>query len=171
MKTGRHILRHDWKSLRADIENIIKDKDLSSTDFRQLSVHEDWKAIEENIYQTFCKLDHPAQRPIWLWERFKLATFSIRTKHPYTLLDKLIDNDEIVWFFVNGDNDKFWFYEGRIKAIMTIIGESTYIDELYLASKKYHWLVCINHHDYLIATGQIMPDKLRQLEITIQNSP
>ncbi len=165
----RHILRHDWESLRADIESIIKDNKLSTNDFNALSIHDNWKAIEENIYHTFCKLDHPTQRPIWLWEYFKSDTFSIVVDQPYKLLDQLVDSDETVWFFVNGDKDKFWFYEGKIKAIVTVIEESSYIDELYLASKKYQWLICINHHDDLIATGQIIPDKLRQLK-TIQNS-
>jgi hypothetical protein len=165
--TERNILQHDWENLRADIENIIKDKNLTSEDFRQLRVHEDWKIIEENIYHTFCKLDHPTQRPIWLWEYFKLDTFSIATEQPHKLLGKLIDNDETVWFFVSGDKDKFWFYEGKVKAIVTVIEESSYLGELYLASKKYEWLICINHHDTLIATGHITPDKLKQLQKTM----
>jgi hypothetical protein len=50
-----------------------------------------------------------------------------------------------------------------VKAIRKVILESCYIDELYLASKKYDWLICINHHDVLIATGKIMAEKLRNL--------
>jgi len=166
----RHILRNNWESLRADIESIITDNKLSATDIKALSIHNEWKTIEENIYHTFCKLDHSTQRPIWLWEHFKLDSFSLVIEQPYKYLDKLIDGNETVWFFVNGDKDKFWFYEGKVKAITTVIEESSYIDELYLASKKYQWLLCINHHDVLMSTGQTMPDKLRQLQITIQTS-
>ncbi len=150
--------------MRADIENIIKDSKLSPTDFRALSIYDDWKTIEENIYHKFCKLDNPTQRPIWLWEYFKLDTFSIVVEQPYKFLDQLVDSEEAVWFFVNGEKDKFWFYEGKIKAIVTVIEESSYIDELCLASKKYDWLICVNHHDDLIATGQMIPRKLRQLK-------
>lgn len=169
MTKDRNILRKDWESLRADIESIIKDNKLSTTDFKALSIYDDCKAIEENIYHTFCKLDHPKQLPIWLWEHFKMDRFSIIIDQPYKLLNQLVDSDETVWFFVNGDKDKFWFYEGKIKAIVTVIEESSYIDELYVASKKYQWLICINHHDDLIATGQMMPEKMRQLKMT-QNS-
>jgi hypothetical protein len=165
----RHILRKNWDSLRADFESIIKDNRLPATDFKALSIYDDHKVIEEHIYRTFCRLDHPTQRPIWLWEHFKLDTFLFAVDKPYKYLSQLIDNEETIWFFANGDKDKFWSYEGKVNAIETVIEESTYIDELYLASKKYQWLVCINHHDDLIATGQVMPDKLRQLKV-MQNS-
>lgn len=164
MTKERQLLRQNWESLRAEIENIIKENKLSPAEFRALGIHEDWKAIEERIYQSFCKLDHPTQRPIWLWEHFKLDLFSIEAEQPYLKLDQLVDANESVWFFVNGDKEKFWFFEGKIKAIVTVIGESSFIDELYIASKKYEWLICINHHDNLIATGEIMPDKLRQVQ-------
>lgn len=166
MNKNRNILKQDWEVLRTEIEIIIKDNNLSTRDFKALGIYDDWKAIEEKIYQIFCRLDHPTERPIWLWEYFKLDTFSIVVEQPYKFLEKLVDNNEVVWFFVNGDKDKFWFYEGKIKAIVTVIEESSYIDELYIASKKYDWLICINHHDDLIATGQVMPGKLRQLEKT-----
>lgn len=157
----RHILRQNWVGLRAEIEKVIKENKLSSKDFKALNINDDWQAIEDNVYHTFCNLDHPTLRPVWLWEHFKLDTFSIAVDQPYKFLDQLVDSEETVWFFVNDDRDKFWFYEGKVKAIKTVIEESSYIDEVYLVSKKYQWLICINHHDNLIATGQKMPDKLR----------
>jgi len=137
----RHILRQDWGRLPTEIEAIVRDKNISQTHFRRLGVHEDWKTIEDNIYHTFCNLNHPVSRPIWLWERFKLDTEAIATDKPDNLLSDLIDHDETIWFFLNGDKDKLWFYEGKIKSIMTVVEESKYIDELYLASKKYTWLI------------------------------
>ena len=155
--------RKKWEDLRADIENIIRENDISPADFKALGIHNDWKKIEENIFHTFCQLDHPTIRPIWLWEYFKLDTSYLTVKPPFELLEQLIDPSEEVWFFVNGDKDKFWFYQGRVKAIRKVILESCYMDELYLASKKYDWLICINHHDALIATGKVMPEKLKNL--------
>ena len=115
--------------MRAEIENIVKEHDISSADFKALDIHEEWHQIEENIYHTFCQLNHPIVRPLWLWEYFKLETSSLVV----------------------------------VKAIRKVILESCYIDELYLASKKYDWLICINHHDVLIATGKIIAEKLRNL--------
>jgi hypothetical protein len=155
--------RKEWEDLRAEIENIIKEHDISSADFKALDIHEEWHQIEENIYRTFCQLNHPTVRPIWLWEHFKLETSSLVVLPPFAILEQLIDPSEEVWFFVNGDKDKFWFYQGTVKAIRKVILESCYIDELYLASKKYDWLICINHHDALIATGKVMAEKLKNL--------
>lgn len=162
-----------WTDLRKEIEKIRKDFSLTDVQFQPLGLNE-WHEIENKIYQTFCKLTHHKSRPVWLWEHFKLDTFSVSTEQKHNLyLDKLVDNSETVWFFVNetvNEEDKFWFYQGQIKSIQTIIAEACYIDELYLVSKKYDWLLCINHHDILIATGQTIPDKLRKLEISI-NQP
>jgi hypothetical protein len=158
------MLQHkEWEDLRAEIETIIKDNNIVPADFKALDIHDEWQKIEENIYQTFCQLNHPTIRPLWLWEYFKLETSSLVVVPPFAILEQLIDPSEQVWFFVNGDKDKFWFYQGRVKAIRKVILESCYIDELYLVSKKYDWLICINHHDSLIATGKAMAEKLKNL--------
>ena len=47
----------------------------------------------------------------------------------------------------------FWFYQGRITPVLPLIGELRHYDEFYFVSKKYEWLIAINHHDALIATG------------------
>lgn len=161
-----------WTDLRTEVETIRKHFAFTAKQFQPVGLN-DWLTIEEAIYQAFCKLSHSKLRPVWLWEYFKLDTFGVTIEQKaYLYLDKLIDNNETVWFFVNetvNETQKFWFYEGRVKPIQTIIGECCYIDEIYLVSKKYNWLICINHHDVLFATGQIMPTKLRELKISINH--
>lgn len=154
-------MQNSWEGLRAEIDGIINNKNINPKEFRQLRVTEDWKAIEEKLYTTFCKLDSPTQRPVWLWEHFKRSSFSIVSSDPCRDICELIDGKAMVWFIVNGEKGKLWFFEGKISAILTVIEESCYIDELYIASKKFDWLICLNHHDHLIATGEIMPEKLR----------
>lgn len=153
----------EWESLRKDIKNIVEEFNISPSHFEPIGIHDDWAKIEEKIYQTFCRIDRSTTKPIWLWEYFKLDTVSLLVDDPFPLLEQLIDSEENIWFFVNGNRGKFWFYQGKLAAILKVIFESTYIDELYLASKKYEWLICINHHNVLIATGEIMPERLRSI--------
>ena len=161
-----------WTVLRKEIETIRKELSLSDNQFRPVGLNE-WQKIQENVYRTFCKLTDTKGKPIWLWEHLKLDRFTIAfLKTPYNYLGRLIDEDDIVWFFINetvNESGKFWFYQGQIKPIQAIIEKSDYIDELYLVSKKYDWLICINHHNFLISTGQIMPDKLRALSASIKH--
>ena len=164
-------MKRSWTDLRVEISKVIAEKGLLEEDFRPLSIYENWEQIEEKLYHKFCALRHPTQRPRWLWEYFKLDIFALsgsnRQERPELYLDKLVDENETVWYVVTetlNERDKFWFYEGKIKSIQTVIDE-TWFDELYVISKKYEWLICINHHDDLIATGSFMPDKLRKLKI------
>ncbi len=90
-----------WTSLRKEIELIRKDFGLTNSQFQPLNINE-WAEIEEKIYQIFCNVTYYNSKPTWLWEFFKLETFSIpNLPNPYLILDKLIDNQETVWFIVN----------------------------------------------------------------------
>ena len=159
-RKNRHILKREWPGLRAEIAGIIKEEKIAETQFRALGVHENWDVIEEKILATFCD---SIQRPVWLWEHLKLASSSFRVAHPEDYLTGLILPDEDIYFFINDTNDKFWFYEGRIDVVVSVIGERTLIDEMYFSSKKYEWLICINHNDFLISTGPLMVARLNKL--------
>lgn len=94
---------------------------------------------------------------------------SIQLNYPFDQLLNLVDHSEKVWFFLDervSEGNKYWFYEGYITDIVSILSESTLVDEVYLVSKKYEWLLCVNHHDYIIAAGNKMPEKLMKLENT-----
>jgi hypothetical protein len=155
-----------WTPLRKEIEAIRKDQGLVESDFHPVGIRE-WPSIMQKIYHRFCGHMPGASAPLWLWEHFVLDTFSIPSvKKPYFYLDTLVDPQECIWFFVNetvNEKNNYWFYEGKIKPIQTVLAEACYIDEVFLVSKKYPWMICINHHNHLITTGEGMPDKLRAL--------
>ncbi|MVN23520.1 DUF6756 family protein [Mucilaginibacter arboris] len=169
IRKNKNLLRKTWTNLRAEISKVIAEKQIVEADFRPLSIYENWEQIEEKVYQTFCNSINSKKRPVWLWTNFKLDTFSLSNlqNRPEVYLDKLVEKNEKIWYVVNetiNECNKLWFYEGKIKSIQIVINE-TWFDELYLISKKYEWLICINHHDCIIATGNFMPDRLRKLEL------
>ena len=144
--------KRTWTSLRTEIAQLVVQLQISSEDFRPLGIDE-WKAVETQIYKTFCK--HQRGRYYWLWEDFSQEAAAFVPPHnPENYLSELIDaQEEIFFIFTESQNDKFWFYEGRIIPVLPLIGELHHYDEFYFVSKKYEWLIAINHHDALIATG------------------
>lgn len=158
-----------WTNLRQNIETIRQTNSIAENDFKLLNITS-WPQIQENIFSTFCNVRSRKDKFSWLREDFKQQTYSIHfdRNYPFDALLQLVDNSENVWLFVNetiNEKNKFWFYEGKIKSIVFVLGESL-VNEVYVASKKYDWLLCINHHDVLIATGGDMPEKLKRLELS-----
>ncbi len=157
----------EWSDTKANIMQAKQQLNISDDEFRMLSPYENHQGIQEKIYQTFCNLQGKL-RPVWIWGSLKFAKYEIADtpELPETYLDKLIDNDEKIWFIkteVIGGKDKFWLYEGKITAMQKILAEMCFYEEFYFVSKKYQWLLAINHHDTLIATGGDMPQKLADL--------
>src|SRR5436853_7585422 len=100
-----------WLELRKDIEHKKKEQNITNKDFQAIPINQ-WKESEEKIYPTFCKLDDPVQKPIWLWEYFKLDTYAVCFNYnfPFNELSKLVNPTEKVWLFVNetiNEGDKF----------------------------------------------------------------
>ena len=160
-----------WTELREDIDQARKQMNIGEQDFCAVPINQ-WEEIQRNIYTKFCNLG-PNSKVTWFWNFFKLDQYAVAFDNnwPFDQLVNLIEPSEKVWLFLNesaSEGEKFWFYEGTIKPIALILGESRYTDEVYIASKKYEWLICVNHHDEIIATGKDMPEKLKQVEDEIK---
>lgn len=169
MSRKRNLFGKNWSTLRAEIKKVSEDEKFETEEFRALSMHDDWKEIEKKIYNSFYNPAYLNQKPNFLWKDFKDDTFSVSDLkyRPEYYLDKLIDENEKVWYLVNetiNETTKYWIFEGKIKKIQIIIDEAGF-HELCIVSKKYDWLLCINHHNILIATGSKMIEKLKNLEL------
>jgi hypothetical protein len=74
MRKERQILRENWKSIRENIEEVIKEQQIAPADFKAIGIN-DWEEIENKIIGTFC--DFPLSykyRPTGLSTYFKLET-------------------------------------------------------------------------------------------------
>jgi len=160
----RHILKKDWTRLRSEIERVRKEFEISNNDFQELKINE-WKNIEAKIEENF--LSKKSSNSNWIWNNLKVESISINCKtNPFNKLDLLIDKEEWVYFFVNEtvhEQTKYWYYESTIECVMQVLEEVLGFDEYYLCSKKYDWLLCVNHHDILIGTEELIP-KIRANE-------
>ena len=92
----------------------------------------------------------------------KSGTYALSNEEaPLATLLTLVDEEEQVWLMVNDAEDKFWFYQGRREAVRVVLNECYHLDEIYLLSKKYEWLLCLNHHDVLYGVGTPMRERLQ----------
>lgn len=130
----------------------------------EVGIHH-WENIIKKFEQAFIKKPAYTTNITWYWEFLK-SSYSLQfiNNDAYEQLHKLIDESEKVIFMVEEQNikPKFWVYEGKIKAIQKVIEESTGF-EYYIFSKKLDWLLCENHHGFLIGSGDSMIEKMRSL--------
>ena len=144
-----------------DIIKLANLLGITHEDFSDVGIHA-WPSIMKKIEAAFViKVNSNTHFNYW-WDSFKGARYSISFENGlgYTCLDQLIDNQERIWFVACG-HDKFWLFEGKVKAIQLIISEH-YAFEYYLVSKKYEWLICETDHDILVGLGTIIP-KMQKL--------
>ena len=100
---------------------------------------------------------------LWWWNGYLKGPIHsvLLPDWPAGELHKLIPLHEQIWFIA--EDDKFWLFEGDIKSIQKVLSES-HAFEYYIVSKKYEWLLCENHHEVLFGVGEIIIEKLKQIE-------
>ena len=49
---------------------------------------------------------------------------------------------------------KYWLYEVFLSELVLVLGESELLDDFYIVSKKYDWLISLNHHDIISYVGE-----------------
>ena len=141
------------------IAEAVQTLGLDKADLREIPIYHA-KNILKTIKDHFCT----RQDAIWWWEYFRenLPHYSKRLNQGYTLLDQIVpDMDEKIWFVIQ-ETYGFRLYLGTISTIQRIIGECAAF-EYYLVATDYSWLICENHHDYLIAVGNPVVENFEKL--------
>lgn len=150
-----------WTDLRTEISQTCEDLDIPSTYFAEVDIH-DWEPIEKKIWAAFTLRTNSS----WRWNLLKVPYFSFRHPESYKYLTQLTSDEERVYFIVEdrmNQKTRFWLYEGKMMAVQMVLSEMYNYHEFYIVSKKYDWILCYNHHDYMIGTGPMM-QKLQRLE-------
>lgn len=104
----------------------------------------------------------PSERPRRWWEHFPAATsLQFVNGDGWLLLAELTpDPDERVWFIAEDHPwPEYSVWEGSVRDVQRIIGEC-FGFEYYLVQQQHRWLLCENHHDYLIAVGHEVEERL-----------
>jgi hypothetical protein len=115
-----------------------------------------FKAILERIVAERTNLSKDAISGLWWWEALKQPVTYTLPPEPISFIQKLLPPDEPIWFVAEETGNKtignFWLYEGTPSAACAVLRECPSF-EYYLVEKKMRWLICENHHGYVIASG------------------
>lgn len=99
----------------------------------------------------------------WWWESFKLESESIAfedDKGFERIISLVPDPSEVVWFIVEDDQLPYYpIFECSVSSAVSIIGEC-FGFEYYLIPKNKNWLICENHHNYVIGVGNKITKRL-----------
>lgn len=164
MTKDRHIKskrKRTWTDLRVEMNKLCEQLNISNDQFSEVNI-KDWKEIESKIWKRFSSSNNSR----WIWGSLVDDYSSIPVNYETLDLESLIDSSEKVWFLLDetvNEQTKFWSYEGTINAFMKIFGESVWTYEILIVSKKYEWILIINHHDIMIGTGKIK-DQIEELK-------
>lgn len=158
LKTRR---KTTWTNLRAEIQQVCDSFDIPKNEFSEVNINH-WAEIEQKVWQRFST--HKNSR--WIWETLRDDYAAIAIDYEQFELKNLIPSTEKVWFLLNetvNELTKFWVYEGTVNSFNQVF-EEVGMDEIIIVSKKYEWLLIINHHDVMIGTG----DKRAKIEVMKQ---
>jgi hypothetical protein len=123
-----------------------------------------FQPILERIIATRTKLDKTAIDALWWWEALQEPVASREAEDPLVFLKEIVDRDEDIWFVVEANSrskklGNFWLYESRIDPVCAVLAECPAF-EYYILSRRMDWLLCENHHNLLIGSGEVIVRKL-----------
>lgn len=154
--------------LREEITTVAKELGLSSGELREVDKLA-YQSILGAIAERFTEIRHHSQRDVlhWAWERLKGPTASLPVDwetRPRVL--KQLVEDEVIWLVVEDRHNKMWLYEGKRDAVLRVLEELVMLDEYYIVSKKFEWLLVEDHHEVLHGTGPKVVEALQRLNVS-----
>ena len=164
MTNNRHIKsrrKRTWTDLRVEMKKLCEQLNIQEDEFSEVNIKE-WDEIKFKIWTRYSSI----KSSTWIWETLIDDYSAIPVNYETLDLESILGSTEKVWFLLDetvNERTKFWIYEGTIKAFNKIFWESEYIDEILIVSKKYEWILIINHHDIMIGTGK-MKDQIEELK-------
>lgn len=154
------------RNLRDKINEIKRNLQLSDEDFQLVRLTK-YQQILHSILNKFTSLK-VNQINKWWWDSFPDPIYYFHPENVFNSLSLLIDHKESVWLVIDDESKKlehYWLYEGGIYAIISVLKELPF-QEYYIVSKKLEWIICENHHNYLIGCGEPIINKMKKLSLT-----
>ena len=106
--------------------------------------------IRTKIRSRFAKKHTTTNR--WLWEHLDDdKTYNVQNPEAWQWIDEFIEGDEIFMFFDEYESNALIKFD-NVHDLVKILGETSHF-EFYLTNQQTTYLLCFNHHDFLIGAG------------------
>ena len=133
--------------------SYIKDEILKAANVLHLSVLELTQVESLFIIDQIVAKYAKGKRDNFLWENFVEKNVISNDKDAWKLIKDIIGKEEVIMFFNPEDESTaLQFCSGN--DVVALLSE-TFGFEFYLTNKTTDYVLCFNHHDYLIASGNI----------------
>lgn len=150
------------ENLRDRINFITKEFHLVEEDFQLVRLSR-YKQTLNSIHEKFTNCKETQINKKWWWSSFLSPIDSFCPDDVFESLSLLINENETVWFVIEDErkvHEHYWLYEGKIRPIIKVLNELSF-EEYYVVSKKLDWIICENHHNFLIGSGESIVEKMK----------
>jgi hypothetical protein len=157
--------------LNFDVRHLMGSRDWITAAAKALGFESTLKLVEPHRFQGILELlvterTHLGRGGItalWWWESLREPVASRVVQDPIATVQALVDPAEPIWFVAEASDQKrignFWLYETTIDPLCAVLRECPMF-EFYVASREMDWILCENHHGYVIAGGEPMASRL-----------
>ncbi|MCL2353652.1 MAG: hypothetical protein FWC69_03375, partial [Defluviitaleaceae bacterium] len=146
---------------RYEIEKTVKEHQIDRNHFFEVS-KQSYQQIIKKIEAKFIQKSKHSDGIHWAnlgRYRSELKCTFIAMKDWNSWMKELPDiipvSDTFVYaLFEKVGYNKYWLYEAQIQELITVLNESTLWGDFYIVSKKYDWLISLDHHDCISYVGE-----------------
>jgi len=155
--------------LRDEIERIVKEHQLDRKRFFEVS-KQSYQQIQEKIENTFVNKSERWSTDIH-WAnmgnynpKLKCVSAEIQDWSAWiTKLPAIIPTPNSPVYVLFEMQSKYWLYETFVSELILVLDEIHGLNDFYIVSKKFEWLISLNHHDVITYVG----DNLRLNQATV----
>ncbi len=144
---------------KKNIMSFIKDEAIRASSVLGLGVIELTQSESSFIIDQIVAKYANGKKGSLLWENFVGENVISNDKDAWKQLKDIVGKEETIMFF-NPKDEPVAFKLSNGDDVVAVLGES-FGFEFYLTNKVADYVICFNHHDYLIACGNVPNQKAR----------
>jgi hypothetical protein len=127
--------------IQSQLEEAAKSLNVSIS---ELSSDESQK-IRDNVIQKFAQEN---ENPLWEYLNDSVAT---QNPESWRWIGEFVGNEEVIMFFNPAETNSFFSFQNGSQVVPVLEHAPSF--EFYLTNARADYLICFNHHDYLIVSG------------------